>query len=138
MIAGISGSISGSSEITVAMTWTSLVKPFGNSGRNGRSIRRQVSVSFSDGPAFAFEEAARDLAGRVGAFLVVDRQGEEITPRITLLFRHCCDQNHRFTHADHDGATRLSSHFAGFQYDLVVAVLKFFLDRGHGRFLKII
>ena len=36
-------------ETTVAMTWTSFLKPFGNSGRIGRSIRRDVSVSFSVG-----------------------------------------------------------------------------------------
>ena len=49
-IAGMSGSISGLSDITVMMTWTSLKKPSGNSGRIGRSIRREVSVSFSVGP----------------------------------------------------------------------------------------
>jgi len=48
-IAGMSESISGSSEMTVGTTWTSLKKPSGNSGRIGRSIRRDVSVSFSEG-----------------------------------------------------------------------------------------
>jgi hypothetical protein len=35
--------------------------------------------------AFALEEAARDLAGGVGAFLVVDRKREEVLPRLRLL-----------------------------------------------------
>jgi hypothetical protein len=48
-IAGMSESISGSSDTTVATTWISLRKPSGNSGRIGRSIRREVSVSFSVG-----------------------------------------------------------------------------------------
>jgi hypothetical protein len=48
-IAGMSASMSGFIEMTVATTCTSLKKPSGNSGRIGRSIRREVSVSFSDG-----------------------------------------------------------------------------------------
>ncbi len=34
---------------TVAITWTSRMKPSGNSGRIGLSISRDVSVSFSLG-----------------------------------------------------------------------------------------
>ena len=48
-MATMSGSFSRSWLITVAMTWVSLRKPSANSGRIGRSIRREVSVSFSDG-----------------------------------------------------------------------------------------
>ncbi len=40
---------SGSSAITVQTTWTSLRKPFGKDGRNGRSMRRQVRMASSDG-----------------------------------------------------------------------------------------
>src|SRR4029077_13251755 len=36
-------------EITRLITWISLRKPFGKSGRMGRSMSRQVSVSFSSG-----------------------------------------------------------------------------------------
>ena len=46
---GISGSTSGLRDITVQMICTSLVYPFGNRGRTGRSIRRQVRISFSAG-----------------------------------------------------------------------------------------
>ena len=48
-IATMSGSFSRSWLSTVAMTCTSLRKPSGNSGRTGRSMRREVSVSFSVG-----------------------------------------------------------------------------------------
>ena len=48
-MAGMSGSMSGSTEITVAMIWVSLRKPLGNRGRIGRSISRQVRISFSPG-----------------------------------------------------------------------------------------
>ncbi|CSC37034.1 Uncharacterised protein [Vibrio cholerae] len=45
----MSGCTSGFTETTVAITCTSLVKPSGNSGRIGRSIRRAISVSPSEG-----------------------------------------------------------------------------------------
>ena len=51
IIAGISGSMCLSADITVQITCTSFIKPFGNKGRMGRSIRREVSVSFSLGRA---------------------------------------------------------------------------------------
>jgi hypothetical protein len=49
IIAGMSESTSGLIDSTVAMTWTSLKKPSGKSGRSGRSMRREVRISFSDG-----------------------------------------------------------------------------------------
>ena len=48
-MAGMSGSTSGLADITVVITWTSLKNPLGNNGRIGRSMRREVSVSFSVG-----------------------------------------------------------------------------------------
>jgi hypothetical protein len=44
-----SGSFSLSCERTVAMTCVSQLKPAGKSGRTGRSIRREVRISFSAG-----------------------------------------------------------------------------------------
>ena len=49
-IATMSGSFSMSCESTVMITWVSQRQPSANSGRIGRSIRREVSVSFSVGP----------------------------------------------------------------------------------------
>ena len=48
-MAGMSGVTSCSTDSTVATTCTSLRMPLLNSGRSGRSIRREVSVAFSDG-----------------------------------------------------------------------------------------
>ena len=48
-IAAMSASTSVFIDTTVATTCTSLMNPSGNSGRIGRSIRRDVSTSFSDG-----------------------------------------------------------------------------------------
>ena len=44
-----SGSFSMSCCSTVTTTWVSFLKPLTNSGRIGRSIRRETRVSFSDG-----------------------------------------------------------------------------------------
>ncbi len=49
LMASTSGSFSWSPEITRQMTWTSFRKPSGKSGRIGRSISREVSVSFLTG-----------------------------------------------------------------------------------------
>ncbi len=48
-MATMSGSFSRSCESTVQMTCVSLRKPDAKSGRIGRSMRRETSVSFSDG-----------------------------------------------------------------------------------------
>ena len=45
----ISGAISGLAETTVIITCTSLVNASGNNGRIGRSIKRHVNVSSSEG-----------------------------------------------------------------------------------------
>ena len=49
IIASTSGSLSESAEMTRLMIWSSLRKFLGKSGRSGRSMSRQVSVSFSSG-----------------------------------------------------------------------------------------
>jgi len=49
-IATMSGSFSWSCDITVQVTCVSQRQPSANSGRIGRSIRREVNVSFSVGP----------------------------------------------------------------------------------------
>ncbi len=49
LIASTSGSFCPSADRTNTMIWVSCVKPFGKSGRIGRSIRRQVRISFSVG-----------------------------------------------------------------------------------------
>ena len=57
IMATISGSLTRSCDSTVHMTRTSFLKPGANSGRQGRSIRRAVSVSFRSGAPRA-EKAA--------------------------------------------------------------------------------
>ncbi len=47
MSAGMSASFSLSNDSTVATIWVSQRKPSGKSGRSGRSIRRELRISFS-------------------------------------------------------------------------------------------
>ena len=49
IIARMSGSFSRSCDKVVTITWVSLRQPSANSGRIGRSISRETSVSFSFG-----------------------------------------------------------------------------------------
>ena len=48
-IARIAGSFSWSAETASTISWISLRKPLGKSGRSGRSMRREVRISFSAG-----------------------------------------------------------------------------------------
>ena len=84
-IATMSGSFSRSCDSTVTITWVSQRQPSANSGRIGRSIRREVSVSFSVGPRFALEIAAGNAAGGVVLLGVVDGQREEVDAGLRLL-----------------------------------------------------
>ena len=77
-----------SAERTVPMHCTSLRKPFGQSGRIGRSIMRAVRIARSVGRPLALEEAARDLPGGVHALLDVDGEREEV--RAFARFRPPC------------------------------------------------
>ena len=48
-IARMPGSFSWSDEIASTISWISFLKPLGKSGRSGRSISREVRISFSAG-----------------------------------------------------------------------------------------
>ena len=62
-------------------------QPSAKSGRIGRSISREVSVSFSVGRPFALEIAAGDAARGEVFFLVVDGEREEVDSDLRLLGR---------------------------------------------------
>ena len=76
-------------------TWTSLRRPFLKVGRSGRSIRRQVRIASSPGPALGPEERAGDLARGVHPLLDVDRQGEEVEVVLRVLAGGGRRQQHR-------------------------------------------
>src|SRR3546814_12101750 len=56
IIAAMSGSVFLLVETTVQTTCTSFMKPSGKSGRIGRSIRREIRVSFSEGRPLRLKE----------------------------------------------------------------------------------
>ena len=89
-----------SAERTVQITCTSFLKPFGQSGRIGRSIMRAVSMARSVGAALALEEAAGDLPGGVHALFDVDREREEVLALARLLPTLGRGEHHRVAGAD--------------------------------------
>ena len=124
--AGISGSTSGLSDMTVQMIWTSLVKPLGNRGRTGRSIRRRpISPSPPDDPPG--EKTARNLAGGVGLLLIVDGHWKEIPPLHPASGADYGTLNNCTIHIDHNRTVSLTRDFASLQRHFMNAVLKLFL-----------
>ena len=112
-IASTSGSFSRSCDSVVTITWVSLRQPSANSGRTGRSISRETSVSFSVGTAFALEIAAGNPAGRVELFLIVDGQGKEIDARARLLGGDDGGKHLGFAIGGDDSAIGLARDLAG-------------------------
>src|SRR5690606_8363485 len=77
------------------------------------------------------EEATRDAATGVELLLVVHRQREEVLPFARGLVGHGADQQHGAVALDHDGAARLARDLAGFERDVMVAVLEGLGDFRH-------
>ncbi|CAM5196073.1 hypothetical protein CDEN61S_01829 [Castellaniella denitrificans] len=76
------------------------------------------------GLAFALEEAAGDLAGRVGLFDVIDGQRKEILAGLGGLGGHHRGQHHRVVDGHQHRAAGLAGDFTGFQDDGVLTVLE--------------
>ncbi len=72
--------------------------------------------------AFALEEAARNAAGRVELFLIVDGEREEVLPFARFGRGDGGDEDNGAAHADDDGAACLARDFARFERDVVIAV----------------
>ena len=70
-----------SADSTVQMTCTSFLKPFGHSGRIGRSIMRAVSVARSEALPSRLKKPPGILPGGVHPLLDVDGQREEVRVR---------------------------------------------------------
>ncbi|MNS73973.1 hypothetical protein D3C72_1074320 [compost metagenome] len=84
--------------------------------------------------AFTLEEAAGDLAGRVGLLDVVDGQREEVLARLRVLGGDHGRQHHGVFHIDQHGTAGLAGDFAGFHADRVLAPLEFLddlVEHGH-------
>ena len=82
------------------------------------------------GPAFALEEAARDLAGSGGFLTVVDGQGEEIEP-FAGLGPDDGGQDDGLAVLDPGSRVGLLGNLAGFDAELATCDLTFHSQRRH-------
>ena len=74
--------------------------------------------------AFALEKAARNTAGCISFFDVINGQWEKILTGLGVLACHNGGKNHGVFDRDHHGAGRLARDLAGFQGDSVLAILE--------------
>ncbi len=82
--------------------------------------------------ALALEIAAGDAAGRVGAFLVVHGEREEVEAGLRLLGRDDGGEDGGLAIGCDDGAVGLAGHLAGFEHELAPCPDQFFaLDVEH-------
>src|SRR2546430_1918820 len=114
-IARMSGSFCASAEIARQMTWTSLRKPSGKSGRMGRSISRHVRVSFWRGSASPrkIPPGAPPAGVQPRAFLA--RGGKEVVGSLRGLRGHRGGEPHGAAVADDDGSVGLFGTLAGLE-----------------------
>ena len=95
-----------------------LVAPAVREERADRPVDQAAGEHFLLGRlAFALEESAGDAARRVGVFLVVDRQREEVDAFARVGRRAGGDEHHRVARADDDGAVGLLGQPAGLDGD---------------------
>jgi hypothetical protein len=80
------------------------------------------------GAAFAAEEAARDLPGGVGAFLIVDGEREEVLTGLRFLHGDHSGEHHGVAHRGHDRAARLPRDLTRFECDAMLSVLNRLYD----------
>ena len=84
--------------------------------RADRAVNQARRQGFEFGrPAFTLEEAARDLAGGEGLFLVMHGQREEILTGLRRTRTNSGAEHNRVTQAGHDGTIGLAGDLAAFQ-----------------------
>jgi hypothetical protein len=93
-----------SAESRMPITWTSLRKPSGKSGRQGRSHRRDVRISFSVGAALALEITAGEATRGVVLLTVVDGEREPVLPGLGGRRHGRGDEDVGFADGDVDGS----------------------------------
>ena len=97
--------------------------------RTDRTVDQAAGEHFLLGrTTFTLEEAARDLAGSEGLFLIVDRQREEILPRLRGAHAHGGAEHHGLTIGDEHGAIGLTGDLAGLEDELAAAPVEFLAE----------
>ena len=107
------------------MIWVSCEKAF-REQRADRTIDQAAGENFLfGGTSLAFDEAARNLAGGVGVFAIIDGEREESGSRFGLIGHASGDQDDRVTGTNDDRAVRLFGHLTRFQGNLTAAQVNF-------------
>jgi hypothetical protein len=104
----------------------------------GRSIKSAGQRLVLAGAAFALEEAARDLAGRIRLLDVVHGQRKEVLTGLGLGASNDGGEHDGALHVEQDGARGLASDLAGLHRDRVAAPLEglgVFLEQAHVQLL---
>ena len=114
-IANVEGSRRGSADKTMPITCVSCEYPSGNSGRMGRSINRQVNVSFSLCRPSRLIKPPGKTPRRVRILSVIHGEREEAGSGLGVVRRTGCHQDYRFTGAHNYGAIGLLGHLSGFE-----------------------
>ena len=96
-------------------------EPFGEQ-RPDRPVDQPAGENFFfRGTPLAFDEAARNLAGGVSVFAIIDGERKEPGSRFGLFGHASGDEDDRVPGANDYGAVRLFGHLARFQGDLAAA-----------------
>src|SRR5579885_1152486 len=80
------------------------------------------------GASLALEEAARDLAGGEGLLLIIDREREEILPRLRLLGGNRGAEHRRLAICRHHGAIGLAGDLARLEHEAAAAPHQLFAE----------
>src|ERR1051326_3524815 len=80
---------------------------------------------FFGGTALTFDQAARDFAGGVGIFTIIDGEREESGSRFGLVGHASGDEDDRVPGANDNSAVRLFGHFSSFQADFAASQINF-------------
>ena len=114
LIARMSCGFSWSALKIVPTTWTSLRKPFGNEGRRGRSIRRQIRMAWSESLP-SRRKNAPGIFPAAYALLNVDGEGKEVDAFSNGSRGGDCRQQHRVANAGHYGSVGELCEVTGFE-----------------------
>ena len=94
--------------------------------RTDRTIDQPAGQNFLfRGTSLAFDESARNLAGGVSVFSIIDGEREEPGPHLRLVSHTRGDQYHGVTGTNDNSAARLFGHLTRLQGDLTAAQVYF-------------
>ena len=118
---------------TVQMTCTSFRKPFGQSGRIGRSIMRAVRVARSVARPSRLKKPPGILPAAYIRSSTSTVSGKKSAPSRASGAADCGGEHHRVAAADDDGAVGLLRELAGLEADLLLSNLDGDLSQALGR-----